>query len=73
MNQSVEISVKISTEVKIEVRSDIDEDIDIIPVERENEIELFPDDTEETLTGQLSNALEDLKVTDFCEGISRFV
>ena len=72
MNQSVEISVKISTEVRIQVGSDVIDE-DIIPVERENEIELFPDDTEETLTGQLSNALEDLKVTDFCEGTSWFV
>ena len=69
MNQSIEISVKASTEFRIHVESEvIREELEAIPLERENEVELFPEDTEETLTGQLSNALEDLKVTDLFEG-----
>ena len=69
MNQSIEISVKVSTEVRIHVESDvICDELEAIPLERENEVELFPEETEETLTWQLLNALEDLKVDDFFEG-----
>ena len=68
MNQTTEISVKVYSEITIQVTSDaIDEEIDAIPFERENEVGELPENTVD-LTGQLSSAIDNLKVTEYFEG-----